>query len=337
GVADVFPHAVIQWEDFHKRNAFRILENYRHRIRCFNDDIQGTAGVAVAGVLAALRITGQPITEQRVLFIGAGEACTGIARLLAAAMREAGSTEEEIKASRLIFDSRGLLQEGVEVTDDHKHELVASRAILGRYGLDGPGRPTPAEVIGRFQPTILVGATAMPGTFTREMIEEMAKHVDQPIVMPLSNPTSKAECAPREAIAWSGGRALVATGSPFPDVEHDGVRHVIGQGNNVFVFPGVGLGAIISEIQEINEEIFLMAARTLAEFVSDERLKQGALYPDQSELREVSARIAAAIVRYANSERLGRSVADEDVDGLVADSTWFPDYVPVISLDPGSN
>jgi malic enzyme len=335
GVADVFPHAVVQWEDFHKRNAFRILENYRHRIRCFNDDIQVTAGVAVAGVLAALRITAQPITEQRVLFIGAGEACTGIARLLAAAMREAGSTAEEIEASRLVFDSRGLLQEGQEVSDAHKRELVASRATLARYGLDGSDRPTPKEVMGRFRPTILVGATAMPGTFTREMIEEMAKHADQPIVMPLSNPTSKAECTPREAIAWSGGRALVATGSPFPDVVHDDVRHVIGQGNNVFVFPGVGLGAIISEIQEIDDEIFLVAARTLAEFVSDERLKQGALYPDQSELRKVSARIAAAIVRYASTRRLGRLVAEEDVEGLVADSTWFPDYVPVFPSDPG--
>ncbi|MDH3539052.1 MAG: NAD-dependent malic enzyme [Acidimicrobiia bacterium] len=337
GVTDVFPHAVVQWEDFHKRNAFRILENYRRRIRCFNDDIQGTAGVAVAGMLAGLRITGKPITEQRVLFIGAGEACTGIARLLAAAMGAAGATPEEIEASRLVFDSRGLLQEGVEVSDAHKHELVASRATLAQHGLDGLDHPTPEEVIGQFRPTILVGATAVPGTFTREMIEEMAKQVDQPIVMPLSNPTSKAECTPREAIAWSGGRALVATGSPFPDVVHDGVRHVIGQGNNVFVFPGVGLGAIISEIQEIDEEIFLVAARTLADLVSDERLKQGALYPDQSELRNVSARIAAAIVRYANAGRLGRSVADDDVDGLVADSTWFPDYVPVFSSDSRSN
>ncbi len=333
GVADVFPHAVIQWEDFHKRNAFRILENYRHRIRCFNDDIQGTAGVAVAGILAALRITELPITEQRVLFIGAGEACTGIARLLGAAMREAGSTHGEIEASRLVFDSRGLLREGVEVFDDHKRELMASRAVLARYGLDGSDQPTPEEVIRQFRPTILVGATATPGTFTRAMIQEMAKHVERPIVMPLSNPTSKTECAPREAISWSGGRALVATGSPFPDVIHEGERHVIGQGNNVFVFPGIGLGAIISEIQEIDEEIFLVAARTLADFVSDERLKQGALYPDQSELRNVSARIAAAIVRYASTRRLGRSVADEDVNELVSESTWFPDYVPVISSD----
>jgi malic enzyme len=336
GVAEVFPHAVVQWEDFHKRNAFRILESYRHRVRCFNDDIQGTAGVAVAGMLAALRITKGPISEQRALFIGAGEACTGIARLLAAAMREAGAARQQIEASRLAFDSKGLLREGVELSDPHKRELAASRAVLSHYGLEAAARPTPEEVIARFRPTVLVGATATPGTFTQAMIAEMAKHVERPIVMPLSNPTSKAECTPREALAWSGGRALVATGSPFADVEHEGVRRVIGQANNVFVFPGVGLGAILSEIQQIDEAVFLVAARTLADGVSDERLAQGALYPHTSELRQVSARIAAAIVHYASHARLGRHVTDAEVDALVADSMWDPEYVPVRSSTPPS-
>jgi len=330
-IGEVFPHAVLQWEDFHKRNAFRILENYRHRLRCFNDDIQGTAGVAVAGILAALRITGQPIREQRVVFVGAGEACTGIARLLAAAMREAGAGPGEIAASRLAFDSQGLLREGVEVSDEHKRELVASHEVLAGYGLDETPRPTPEEVIRCVKPTILVGATATPGTFTQTMIEEMARHVERPIVMPISNPTHKAECSPREAIEWSDGRALVATGSPFADVEYGGTRRVIGQANNVFVFPGVGMGAVISEIREIDEAVFLVAARTLADSVSDERLAQDALFPDQSELRSVSARIAAAVVRHASENRLGRSFADEEIDQVVADSTWYPDYVPIVS------
>jgi malic enzyme len=334
GVGEVFPHAVLQWEDFHKRNAFRILENYRHRLRCFNDDIQGTAGVAVAGLLAALRITGQPVREQRVVFVGAGEACTGIARLLAAAMREAGASPGEIAASRLAFDSQGLLREGVEVSDDHKLELVASREVLSRYGLDESPRPTPEEVIRCVKPTILVGATATPGTFTQTMIEEMARHVKRPIVMPLSNPTHKAECSPREAISWSDGRALVATGSPFADVEHAGTRHVIGQANNVFVFPGVGMGAVISEIREIDEAVFLVAARTLADSVSDERLAQGALFPDQSELRSVSTRIAAAVIRYASENRLGRSFADDEIERIVADATWYPEYVPIVPSNP---
>ncbi|HVN39573.1 MAG TPA: NAD-dependent malic enzyme [Myxococcota bacterium] len=331
GVTEVFPHAVVQWEDFHKRNAFRILERYRPRIRCFNDDIQGTAGVALAGILAALRLTGLPIREQRALFVGAGEAGTGIARLLAAAMREAGATPQEVESSRLAIDSQGLLREGVPLSEPHKQELAASRAVLTRHGLDGAEHPTPEEVIARFRPTILVGATASPGTFTQAMIAEMARHVERPIVMPLSNPTSKAECTPREAIAWSGGRALVATGSPFADVEHEGVRHVIGQSNNVFVFPGVGLGAILSETPQIDEAVFLVAARTLADCVSDARLKQGALFPDTSELRSVSRRIAAAIVRYASSAGLGRRVAEEEIDALVRDSMWYPEYVPVWS------
>jgi len=333
GVAEVFPDALVQWEDFHKRNAFRILENYRHRLRSFNDDIQGTAGVAVAGILAALRITGEPITRQRVLFMGAGEACTGISRLLAAAMREAGATPEEIAASRVAFDSKGLLTDKCEVVDEHKRELMLSSEQLVKLGLEGIEHPTPEEVIRRFQPTILIGATATPGTFTQAMIEEMARHAERPIVMPLSNPTHKAECTPREAIAWAGGRALVATGSPFADVEHDGQRHVIGQANNVFVFPGVGMGAILSEIKEIDEAIFLVAAHTLAESVSDDRLKQGALYPDQSELRSASARITTAIIRYASHHRLGRIVPDEEVEQLVAEATWFPDYVPVVVTD----
>jgi malic enzyme len=331
GVGEVFPHSVLQWEDFHKRNAFRILENYRHRLRCFNDDIQGTAGVAVAGILAALRITGQSIREQRVVFVGAGEACTGIARLLAAAMREAGADPGEIAASRLAFDSQGLLREGVEVSDEHKRELVASHEVLAGYGLEETPRPTPEEVIRCVKPTILVGATATPGTFTQAMIEEMARHVERPIVMPISNPTHTAECSPREAIAWSDGRALVATGSPFADVEYGGTRRVIGQANNVFVFPGVGMGAVISEIREIDEAVFLVAARTLADSVSDERLAQDALFPDQSELRSVSARIAAAVVRHASENRLGRSFADEEIDQVVADSTWYPEYVPIVS------
>ena len=334
GVSDVFPHAVVQWEDFHKRNAFRLLENYRHRLRCFNDDIQGTAGVAVAGILAALRITEQPIGAQRVLFMGAGEACTGIARLLAAAMREAGVSEEEIAASRFAFDSRGLLREGVRISDEHKRELIASDEQLARHGLDGIEQPTPEDVIRQFKPTILVGATAAPGTFRQSMIEEMALHVERPIVMPLSNPTRMAECTPEETISWSNGRALVATGSPFADVLHGGDRHVIGQANNVFVFPGVGLGAVISEIREIDEAVFLVAAQTLADAVTDERLKYGALYPDQSELRSVSARIAAAVVRHASKNRLGRFFPDEEIDAVVADAAWYPEYVPVVPSEP---
>jgi malic enzyme len=330
GVRAVFPRAVVQWEDFHKRNAFRILDKYRRRIPSFNDDIQGTAAVAVAAVLAALRITKQPIDGQRVVFMGAGEACTGIAQLLGAAMREAGSSAGKIRASRLVFDSRGLLREGAAVDDPHKRALAAPREVLAHYGIDALENPTPEEVIRRVKPTVLVGATATPGTFRQAMIEEMARHVERPIVLPLSNPTSKAECSAQEAIAWSGGRALVATGSPFADVSYDGIRHVIGQANNVFVFPGVGMGTVVSELRELDESVFLVAARALAGCVSEQRLGQGALLPDASELRAVSARIAAAVVSHASERGLGRPLAADEVEGSVAAARWYPDYVPVV-------
>jgi malic enzyme len=329
GVREVFPRALLQWEDFHKRNAFRLLEKYRRRIPSFNDDIQGTAAVAVAAVLAGLRVTGLPIADQRVLFMGAGEACTGIAQLLEAAMREAGAPPAAIRASRLLFDRKGLLFEGREIDAPHKRAFAADREVLAHYGLDPTAGPTPEEVIRRFRPTILIGATATPGAFRQAMIEEMARHVERPIVMPLSNPTSKAECSAQEALSWSGGRALVATGSPFADVVHDGTRHVIGQANNVFIFPGVGLGAVLSEVREVDEEVFLVAARTLAGCVGQERLDQGALLPDPSELRAVSARVAAAVVRHASEHGLGRDVPDADVERLVEAASWYPAYVPI--------
>jgi malic enzyme len=329
GVRAVFPRAIVQWEDFHNRNAFRILDKYARRLPSFNDDIQGTAAVAVATMLAALRITKQPAGAQRVVFMGAGEACTGIAQLLALAMAEDGASAEAIQASRFVFDSRGLLREGADIDDPRKRALAAPRSVLAHYGLDGLEAPTPEDVIRRVKPTILVGATATPGTFRRAMIEEMARHVERPIVMPLSNPTSRAECSAEEAITWSGGRALVASGSPFADVVHDGVRHVIGQANNVFIFPGVGMGAILAGMREIDDAVFLVAARTLASCVSDTRLAHGALVPDVSELRAVSARVAAAVLRHASTRGLGRRIADDDVDAVVADASWYPDYVPI--------
>ena len=332
GVSTVFPRAVVQWEDFHRRNAFRILDTYRRRLPSFNDDIQGTAAVAVAAVLAALRITKQPVGEQRVVFMGAGEACTGIADLLASAMREAGASPDAIRASRFVFDSRGLLREGATFDDPHKRALAAPRDVLARYGLDALEAPTPEDVIRRVKPTVLVGATATPGTFRQTMIEEMARHVERPIVMPLSNPTSKAECSAQEAIAWSAGRALVASGSPFADVVHDGIRHAVGQANNVFVFPGIGMGTILSGIREVDDAVFLVAAQTLAGCVSEARLAQGALVPDVSELRAVSARVAAAVLRHASARGLGRRLADDQVERSVAAASWYPDYVPVVPV-----
>ncbi|MCC6406109.1 MAG: NAD-dependent malic enzyme [Planctomycetes bacterium] len=332
-VREVFPKAILQWEDFHKDRAFTLLERYRRRIPSFNDDIQGTASVTVAGMLAALRITKQRMADQRVLFLGAGEACTGIARLSALAMREDGASDAQIRRALAAFDSRGFLHEGHRIEEPHKRELAMPLDVMAEYGLDPARTLKPVDVVRAMKPTILVGATAVAGTFTQELVEELAKHVERPLVLPLSNPTSKTECTPAEALRWSSGRALVATGSPFDDAVRDGRRHVIGQANNVFIFPGLGLGAAIAEAREVTTEMFYVASATLARSVSAERLAVGAIYPSQSELRRVSFEIACAIVRYASEHDLGRRIPPDEIEPLVRASVWDPSYAPVHRID----
>jgi malic enzyme len=333
GVRDVFPRAVIQWEDFAKTHSFTLLERYRQRVPSFNDDIQGTAAVTLGGIFAALRITRQSIREQRVLFIGAGGACIGIARLTKAAMREAGAGEDEVQRAIAAFDSHGLLREGHEIQEPFKREFALSERSLAHYGLAANANPTPVALIRAFRPTLLVGATAQANAFSREMIEEMARHVERPVILPLSNPTSKSECTPKDALDWTGGRAIVATGSPFEDVVRADRRHVIGQSNNVFIFPGVGLGAIVSEAREVSDEMFAVAAQTLASCVSEERLALGAIFPHQSELREVSFRIACAVVRTARDARLGRAIPDAEIEASVRSAVWTPSYIPILARE----
>jgi malic enzyme len=329
GVQEVFPHAILQWEDFHKDRAFVLQERYRKRLPSFNDDIQGTASVVLGGILAALRITKQRMAAQRVVFVGAGAACTGIARLCAIAMRADGADDATVRRALVALDSQGLLHDGRTMDEPHKRDLAVPHAIMLEYGLDPCAKLTPLEVIRAVKPTILVGATARAGTFTEEMLESMARGVERPIVLPLSNPTSKAECTAEEAIRWTGGRAIVATGSPFADVEHVGKRHVIGQANNVFIFPGVGLGAAVADVSEVTTEMFHIASVTLARLVTEECLDSGAIYPHQSELRRVSFEIACAVVRYASEHNLGRRIHPEDVESTVRAAVWEPSYVPV--------
>jgi len=330
-VRDVFPRAIVQWEDFAKTHSFTLLERYQSRVPSFNDDIQGTAAVTLGGIFTALRSTGQAIRDQRILFIGAGSACIGIARLTSAAMRQAGATELEIERAIAAFDSRGLLHTEREIKEPFKREFALSRESVEHYGLAPSSDTNPVEMIRAFKPTVLVGATAQPGAFTREMIEEMAKHVDRPVILPLSNPTSKSECTPKDALEWTGGRALVATGSPYDDVTYEGKRHVIGQSNNVFIFPGVGLGAIVSETREINDEMFLIAAQTLASCVSEERLALGAIFPGENDLRKISFQIACAIVRYARDAQLGRVIPDDEIEATTRSAVWYPSYIPILA------
>jgi malic enzyme len=328
-VAEVFPHALIQWEDFHKNIAFEVLDRYKLRTTSFNDDIQGTAGVALAGILAAVKHAGDNLADHRILYDGAGAAGVGIGRLVRTAMEREGADTEKIRQAQAFIDSRGLIYEGRVIADPQKREFAMSKANQEHYGIkpDADGMVPFLEVVKKFKPTILLGTTAMAGQFTEEIVREMAKHVEHPIILPFSNPNSKAEVTPQEAIEWTDGKAIVATGSPFPPVEYNGKRHVIGQGNNVYIFPGVGLGCIVAEARQVTDSMFYAAAEALAECVTKEDYDQGSLYPDQSKLREVSRKVACATVREAKALNLGKQIPDNEIEAVVAEAMWYPEYV----------
>ena len=322
----VFPHAILQWEDFKQHNAIRVLDRFRHRVASFNDDIQGTAGVVLAGLLAALRILGEPLHRQRIVFLGSGAAGVGVARLVRAAMDREGADAATIHGAIAMLDTHGLVYLGRTPLDADKREFALSAEMMAHHGFEGDGPFDLETVIRHVQPTMLIGTSQTPGAFTEGALREMACHARIPVVLPLSNPTSKTEALPEDIMRWTEGRAVIASGSPFPPVEVNGRQRLIGQANNVFVFPGVGLGAIVADAREVTDEMFLVAAHTLADLVTPDRLATGAIYPPVASLRDVTRAIAVRVVCQARDCGVGRGIHDEQIEGAVDDAMWYPAY-----------
>lgn len=322
-VRHVFPGALLQWEDFKKVNAFNLLHRYAQRLPSFNDDIQGTSAVTLAGILTGVLMQGKSLSEQRFLLVGAGAAGAGIGGLLRAALLAEGMEEAETRRRLLFLDSKGLVCQTRQDLEPHKRELALPAADYQKVGLFTPLPVSLEGVIQAVRPTVLIGTTAHPGDFTPAALRAMAAASARPLIFPLSNPTSKAECTPLEALTNTQGQALVATGSPFAPVVYEGTEHVIGQCNNAYVFPGIGLGILISEASRVTDSMFLAAARSLAEYTAS----QGAsLFPRLRNLREISQRIALKVAQTARDEGYGRALSDSELEEAIKSFVWTPDY-----------
>jgi len=313
---EVFPGVLIQIEDFGNTNAFRLLEQYRSNTCLFDDDIQGTGAVAVAGIIASMRITGGKLSEQKLLFLGAGEAGIGIADVFVAALKEEGVPTEEARKRCWFVDSRGLLVAGRDNIAVHKEPYAHEHEYIADF----------AEAVKTLKPTAILGLSGQPSTFTKDVVEAMADINERPVIFALSNPTSQAECTAEQAYAWSDGRAVFASGSPFDPVKFNNQTFVPGQGNNAYIFPGVGLGVIVSRSRVVTDEMFLAAAHSLANQVSDSDLERGRVYPALSLIRQVSALIARDVAKMAYDNGFTDREQPDDILADVHEHMYQPVY-----------
>jgi malate dehydrogenase (oxaloacetate-decarboxylating)(NADP+) len=315
-VEEVFPRTLLQFEDFANINAFRLLDKYRERICCFNDDIQGTAAVTLAGIYSALRITGRRLREQKFLFLGAGEAGLGTADLTVSALVGGGLSEKEAREHCWFVDSKGLVVKSRSDLSGHKRVYAHDHEFI-------PDFLTAVETL---KPTAIIGVSGRAKMFTQPILEAMARINERPLVFSLSNPTSNTECSPEEAYTWTEGRAIYTSGSPFDPVVYQGKKFVPAQGNNVYIFPGVGLGVIASEARRVTNEMFSVAAKTLASLVSEEDLEQGSLFPPLTKIREVSLAIATAVAEVAYERALAAAPKPEDLQSFIKSRMYEPIY-----------
>lgn len=327
-VMRVWPGAVLQWEDFLKENALHQLERFRHRTCSFNDDIQGTAAVTVAGLLASLRVIGGKLSDQRLLLGGAGASAQGIASLFVAALVDEGVSVREAHERVYMVDSHGLVVSDRPHLEGFKREFARQRDEVARWKVKDTSNASLLEAIENARPTLLVGTSATPGFFDEPAVRAMGRVNARPVIFPLSNPTSKCEVTPNDALRWTDGRALVATGSPFDPVELDGKRFRIGQCNNSFIFPGVGLGAWVGRLERITDEMFLDAAHALARSVEPSDLAEGSLFPKLSRIRAISSEVACSVVRRGVQQGHARANLLDGLEERVQAAMWFPDYLP---------
>lgn len=327
-IREVFPRALVQWEDFASQNAFRVLARHRDRILSFNDDIEGTGAVVVAGIQSALRHIGRPLLEQRIVFLGAGASGAGCALAVRRALRSAGVSETDLSAGVLCLDSKGLILRSRPGLVGEKGVLAADPALIQGWRVERDGVISLADVVNGFHPTVLIGASGRPGAFTEAIVRAMHRHCPRPIILPISNPTANAEATPGDLLRWTEGAAVVGTGSPFPPETVRGVTYEIGQGNNVLIFCGVGLGAIAVEARRLSDDAFAAAGNALFEHTGISGRPGEAIYPPLARLRDVSFRVALsvgnALVKGGMCPPLSRDAVEERVRAMI----WEPIYRP---------
>ncbi|HFU6611003.1 oxaloacetate-decarboxylating malate dehydrogenase [Bacillus cereus group sp. TH43LC] len=326
-----FPKALLHWEDFSSRNARKILDKYRHDICTFNDDIQGTGAVSLAAVLSAVKASGVPLSEHRVVVFGAGTAGIGIADQVRDAMVRVGVSEEESYKRFWCIDRNGLVTDNMEDLLDFQMPYARKEAEVSEWKQNGVIGL--AEVVKHVKPTILIGTSTVAGAFKEEIIKEMASHVERPIILPMSNPTPLAEAKPADLIEWTEGRALVATGSPFEPVTYNGVTYVIGQSNNALIFPGLGLGTIVVRASVMTDGMFAAAAEAVASMV-DTSQPGAPILPEVEELRNISEMVAIEVAKVAVAEGVAReNLSDNDIKIAVKEAIWEPEYRQIKAVE----
>jgi malate dehydrogenase (oxaloacetate-decarboxylating) len=327
-MATVFPHALVQWEDFASANAFTVLQRYRRRLLSFNDDIQGTGAVVVAGIRTGLRHVGRAIEDAKIVFFGAGASGAGCALAVRAAMRAAGMSEAEIARRVLSLDSKGLIVTSRPGLDGIKRDIAADRSVVAGWTPSPDGTFDLATVVRHFAPSVLVGVSGQAGAFTEAIIGDLVRGCPRPIVLALSNPNSRIEATPADLIRWTHGAAVVGTGGPFAPVVHNGTTHTIGQGNNVFIFPGVGLGATAVGAQWLPDDAFSAAADALVECTTRSGMAGAGIYPPLSDLRHISRDVGLAVARTVISLGAAPPLPDDEIRRRVLAGIWEPAYLP---------